>query len=181
MADSQEPQGGETQDTETQVSEAQIAVHWREEESYPPPSGFVAQANARDPAIFARFAEGRFPDCFTEYADLLSWDERWHTTLDTSNPPFWKWFTGGRLNASYNCVDRHAAASPGKTAIIFVPEPESDAHAEISYAELYRQVNEFAAVLRDSLGLRAGDRVTLHLPMVAELPVTMLACARLGV
>ena len=105
----------------------------------------------------------------------------WHTTLDTSNPPFWKWFTGGRLNASYNCVDRHAAATPGKTAIIFVPEPESDAHVAISYAELLRQVNEFAAVLRGSLGLRAGDRVTLHMPMVPELPVTMLACARLGV
>src|SRR5712691_2775352 len=176
MADSTEQEG-----PGTQVSEAQIAVHWREEERYPPPPGFVAQANARDPAIFARFAEDRFPDCFMEYADLLSWDERWHTVLDTSNPPFWKWFTGGRLNACYNCVDRHAEASPGKTAIIFVPEPESEAPVEISYAELFRQVNEFAAVLRGSLGLRAGDRVTLHLPMVPELAVTMLACARLGV
>jgi acetyl-CoA synthetase len=165
----------------TQVPEAQIAVHWREEERYPPPPGFVAQANASDPAIFGRFAEEHFPDCFTEYADLLTWDERWHTTLDTSNPPFWKWFTGGRLNASYNCVDRHAAAAPGKTAIIFVPEPESDAPVAISYAELLRQVNEFAAVLRGSLGLKAGDRVTLHMPMVPELAVTMLACARLGV
>jgi len=163
------------------VSEAQIAVHWREEERYPPPPGFVTQANASDPAIFGRFAEDRFPDCFREYADLLTWDERWHTTLDTSNPPFWKWFTGGRLNACYNCVDRHAAATPGKTAIIFVPEPESDAHVAISYAELLRQVNEFAAVLSGSLGLKAGDRVTLHMPMVPELPVTMLACARLGV
>ena len=72
-------------------------------------------------------------------------------------------------------------ASPDKTAIIFVPELESDGHVEISYAELYRQVNEFAAVLRDWLGLKAGDRVTLHMPMVPELAVTMLACARLGV
>ncbi len=181
MADSQKPQGAAAQDPEAHVSEAQIAVHWREEETYPPPPGFVAQANARDPAIFARFAEDRFPGCFTEYADLLSWDAPWQTILDTSNPPFWKWFTGGRLNASYNCVDRHAAASPGKTAIIFVPELETDPHAEISYAELYRQVNEFAAVLRGSLGLTAGDRVTLHMPMVPELAVTMLACARLGV
>ena len=78
-------------------------------------------------------------------------------------------------------MDRHAEASPDKTAIIFVPELESDEHVEISYAELHRQVNEFAAVLRDSLGLKAGDRVTLHMPMVPELPVTMLACARLGV
>jgi acetyl-CoA synthetase len=176
MADSTEQEG-----PGTQPSEAQIAVHWREEERYPPPPGFVTQANASDPAIFSRFAEDRFPDCFKEYADLLTWDEPWHTTLDTSDPPFWKWFVGGRLNASYNCVDRHASATPGKTAIIFVPEPESDAHVAISYAELLRQVNEFAAVLHGSLGLRAGDRVTLHMPMVPELPVTMLACARLGV
>ena len=175
MAESQE-----SQDSGAQVSEAQIAVHWREEEYYPPPPRFVEQANATDPAILERFAEDHFPGCFKEYADLLTWDEPWHTTLDTSNAPFWKWFVGGRLNASYNCVDRHAEASPDKTAIIFVPELESDAHVEISYSELHRQVNEFAAVLRDSLGLKAGDRVTLHMPMVPELPVTMLACARLG-
>ena len=82
------------------VSEAQIAVHWREEEYYYPPARFIAQANAADPAIFERFAEDRFPDCFKEYADLLTWDAYWHTTLDTSNPPFWKWFVGGRLNAA---------------------------------------------------------------------------------
>ena len=164
-----------------QVSEAQIAVHWREEELYPPPPKFVEQANANDPAIFDRFSEERFPDCFKDYADLLTWDEPWHTTLDTSNPPFWKWFVGGKLNASYNCVDRHAQASPDKAAIIFVPELESDDHVEISYSELHRRVNEFAALLRDSVGLKTGDRVTLHMPMVPELPITMLACARLGV
>src|SRR5579859_6663547 len=164
-----------------EVSEAQIAVHWREEEYYPPPPALVAQANARDPAIRERFAEDKFPECFREYADLLAWDQPWQTTLDTANAPFYKWFTGGRLNASYNCVDRHAAANPDKTAIIFVPELESDEPVHVSYAELHRQVNEFAALLRDFAGLKAGDRVTLHLPMVAELPVTMLACARLGV
>src|SRR6266516_3534961 len=170
-----------TERPEPQVSESQIAVHWREEEVYYPPEEFVAQANAADPAIFERFSEDNFPDCFKEYADLLSWDAPWETTLDTSNAPFWKWFVGGRLNASYNCVDRHAEANPDKTAIIFVPELESDDHVEISYSDLLRQVNEFAAVLRDSLGLKTGDRVTLHMPMVPELPVTMLACARLGV
>ena len=176
MAEGQQPQ-----DPAAQVSEAQIAVHWREEENYPPPPAFVAQANANDRAIFERFTDDKFPDCFKEYADLLDWDRPWHTTLDTSNAPFWKWFVGGRLNASYNCVDRHAAANPGKTAVIFVPEPESDQHVHISYAELLRQVNEFAALLRDFLGVTAGDRVTLHMPMVPELAVTMLACARLGV
>jgi acetyl-CoA synthetase len=167
--------------TESQVSEAQIAVHWREEEYIYPPESFVAQANAADPAIFDRFAEDRFPDCFTEYADLLSWDKKWDTVLDTSNPPYWKWFTGGRLNASYNCVDRHVAAYGNKAALIWVPEPESAEHVAVTYRDLYHQVNEFAALLRDYCGLKAGDRVTLHMPMVPELPVTMLACARLGV
>jgi acetyl-CoA synthetase len=163
------------------VSEAQIAVHWREEEYIQPPASFVAQANANDPAIRERFAEDKFPDCFKEYADLLTWDQTWHTTLDTSNAPFYKWFAGGRLNASYNCVDRHAAENPDKTAIIFVPELESEEPVHVSYGDLQRQVNEFAALLRDFAGLKAGDRVTLHMPMVAELAVTMLACARLGV
>ena len=75
---------------ETQVSEAQIAVHWREEEYYYPSAAFIAQANGADPAIFERFGEEHFPECFTEYADLLTWDTPWHTTLDTSKAPFWK-------------------------------------------------------------------------------------------
>jgi acetyl-CoA synthetase len=170
-----------TESSETQVSEAQIAVHWREEEYYPPPAAFVAQANASDPAILDRFAEDKFPDCFTEYADLLTWDKPWDTVLDTSNAPFWKWFTGGRLNACYNCVDRHAEADPDKTAVIWVPELEDDETLHISYGELLRRVSEFAALLRDFADLKTGDRVTLHMPMVPEAIVTMLACARLGV
>jgi acetyl-CoA synthetase len=156
-------------------------VHWREEEYYQPPPTFIAQANAADPAIFDRFAEDRFPECFREYADLLTWDRYWHTTLDASDPPFWKWFVGGRLNASYNCVDRHLATAPNKAAIIWVPEPETEAPKAVTYRELYCRVNEFAALLRDFCGVKAGDRVTFHLPMVVELPVAMLACARLGV
>jgi acetyl-CoA synthetase len=166
---------------EATVSEAQIAVHWREEEYYQPPARFVGQANASDPAIFDRFAEERFPECFKEYADLLTWDHYWHTTLDTSNPPFWKWFVGGRLNASYNCVDRHLEKDRNKAAIIWVPEPETEETQAITYQELHRRVNEFAALLRDFGGVSTGDRVTFHLPMVPDLPVSMLACARLGV
>ena len=171
-----------TENSETpEVSESQIAVHWREEEYYPPPEKFVAQANANDPAIFERFTEDKFPDCFTEYADLLTWDKPWDTVLDTSNAPFWKWFVGGKLNASYNCVDRHAAANPDKTAVIWVPELEDDETLHISYGDLLRRVNEFAALLSDFADLKTGDRVTLHMPMVPEAIVTMLACARLGV
>jgi acetyl-CoA synthetase len=177
--DVQGPAANEASES-SESSEATIAVHWREEGYIPPPPKFIGQANASDPAILDRFAEENFPECFREYADLLHWDEYWHTTLDTSDPPFWKWFAGGKLNASYNCVDRHLAKDRNKAALIWVPEPEDTGDTVITYQELYRRVNEFAAVLQD-LGVQAGDRVTLHMPMVPELPVTMLACARLGV
>jgi acetyl-CoA synthetase len=176
----EEVQGQAAEDSDSaESSEATIAVHWREEGLLLPPPKFIGQANASDPAILDRFAEENFPECFREYADLLDWDEYWHTTLDTSNAPFWRWFSGGRLNASYNCVDRHLAKHKNKAALIFVPEPEDEPHVAITYQELYRQVNEFAAVLQ-AAGVKAGDRITLHMPMVPELPVTMLACARLG-
>ena len=165
----------------SETTEAQIAVHWREEEYYYPSSKFVGQANLSDPDVLNRFSEEKFPECFREYADMLSWDQYWHTTLDTNDPPFWKWFVGGKLNASYNCVDRHLAKYKNKAALIFVPEPEGDAPVVVTYRELYVRVNEFAALLRDFCGLKSGDRVTIHMPMVPELPITMLACARLGV
>jgi acetyl-CoA synthetase len=164
----------------TEVSEAQIAVHWREEEYYDPPPRIVAEANANDPAIRERFAEEHFPDCFVEYAELLTWDRKWETVLDTSNPPFWKWWVGGKLNACVNCVDRHLEERADENALIWVPELEDDETKEITYAELHRRVNEFAALLQDSVGVKTGDRVTFHLPMVPELPIAMLACARIG-
>ncbi|HXW80212.1 MAG TPA: acetate--CoA ligase, partial [Acidimicrobiales bacterium] len=163
------------------LSEAEIAVHWREEEYFYPPARFIGQANASDPAIYERFAEEQFPECFREYAELLDWDQYWHTTLDTSDPPFWKWFVGGRLNACYNCVDRHVATMPNKAAFIWVPEAETEQTRTITYRDLYGQVNEFAAMLRGFCGLEPGDRVTFHMPMVPDLPVSMFACARLGV
>jgi len=163
------------------VTEAQIAVHWKEEDYFPPSAKFIGQANAADPGILERFSEEHFPECFKEYADLLTWDKYWHTTLDTSNAPFWKWFVGGRLNACYNCVDRHLAKNRNKAAFIWVPEPEEEEDRVITYQELYVQVNEFAALLRDFCGLKTGDRVTFHMPMLPELSVSMLACARLGI
>jgi acetyl-CoA synthetase len=164
----------------SEVTEAQIAVHWREEDYYPPPAALASQANANDPAIRERFGEERFPDCFTEYAELLTWDRKWDAVLDTSNAPFWKWWVGGRLNACVNCVDRHLETSADKPAFVWVPEPEEDEIEEVTYAELHRRINEFAALLQ-GLGVETGDRVTFHLPMLPDLPVSMLACARLGV
>src|SRR5258706_7729207 len=106
-----------------EVSEAEIAVHWQEENYVNPPERFVAQANLTDKTVFDRFSLDNVPDCFKEYANLLHWYRPWDITLDASNPPFWRWFVGGRINASYNCVDRHLAKYKNKTAIHFVPEP----------------------------------------------------------
>ncbi|MGA3073059.1 MAG: acetate--CoA ligase [Bryobacteraceae bacterium] len=163
------------------ATEAQIAVHWKEEEYFQPSPKFIGQANLTDPSVMERFSENNFPECYREYADMLSWDEYWKTTLDTSDPPFWKWFVGGKLNVSYNCVDRHLAKYKNKAALIFVGEPESQAPVAITYQELFVRVNEMAALLRDFAGVQAGDRVTIHMPMIPELPISMLACARLGV
>jgi acetyl-CoA synthetase len=165
----------------TETSEMEISVHWKEEEYYYPSAKFIAQANMTDETVFDRFSLDKVPNCFKEYADLLDWYEYWHTILDTSDAPCWKWFVGGKINASYNCIDRHLAKNRNKTAIHFVPELENEKTEHLTYQELFVRVNEFAALLRDFAGLKAGDRVTLHMPMTAELPITMLACARLGV
>jgi acetyl-CoA synthetase len=164
-----------------EAEEAEIASHWQEEEWIHPSEGFVAQANMADETVLERFGQDKFPESFREYGDLLDWDEPWHTTLDSSNPPFWNWFVGGKLNASYNCVDRHLEKNRNKAAFIFVPEDEGEVDQVITYQDLYVRVNEFAALLQDFCGLKAGDRVTLHMPMTPELPVVMLACARIGV
>jgi len=169
----------EAQET-LELSEAQIAVHWREEEYIYPPAPFIAQANMTDPQMYERFSLEHFPEYFKEYADLLSWYQYWHTTLETSDAPCWKWFVGGKINAAYNCVDRHLARYKNKAAIVYVPEPEDEPHVALTYQELYIRVNEMAVLLREFAGIKAGDRVTIHMPMVPELPVTMLACARLG-
>src|SRR5256884_8177902 len=138
----------------TEVSEAQIAVHWKEEEYYQPSEQFKAQANMRDPRIFEKFGLDRFPDCFKTYADMLTWFQPYHTVLDTSDAPFWKWFVGGKINAAYNCVDRHLAKYGSKAAFIFVPDPESEPDVGITYHELSSRSNEGAARLR-GMGLKA--------------------------
>jgi len=167
--------------TTLDLTEAQIAVHWKEEEYFYPPKEFVKQANLTDTAVDNRFSLQNFPECFNEYAELLTWSKKWDKTLDSSNPPFWKWFVGGKLNASYNCIDRHLPTHKGKAAFIFVPEPENEPTVILTYLELYKRVNEVAVMLRDFCGLKDGDRVTIHMPLVPELPITMLACARLGI
>ncbi len=167
-------------DHQDHYSETEIAVHWREELTVPPPAGFLRRANAGDPMLLERFAEAHFPECFEEYAELLTWERRWDQALDDSNPPFFRWWVGGRINACANCVDRHLESRGASNALIWVPEPEDEELQVITYSDLHRQVNAFASLLRNFAGVGVGDRVTLHMPMVPELPVAMLACARLG-
>ena len=179
MAQSKE--SGKPEGEQTELSEAEIAVHWKEESYYQPNPKFIGQANLTDPDQFEKISLEKFPEYYRAFGDLLSWDKYWTTTLDTSHAPFYRWFVGGMLNASYNCIDRNLAQYKNKAALIFVSEAESDPPVALTYQELYTRVNELAAYLRDFVGLKAGDRVTIHLPMTLELPITMLACARLGV
>ncbi|HET6618011.1 MAG TPA: acetate--CoA ligase, partial [Gemmatimonadota bacterium] len=155
---------------------ATIESRLSEERLFPPQPDFVAQANMADAAIYERFDEN-YPEAFAEYAELLDWDRKWDQVLDDSNPPFFHWFVGGKLNASYNCVDRHLEERGDQPAYLWVGEIGDE--RTLTYRELHRQVNEWAAMLR-GLGVRENDVVTIHLPMVPELPIAMLACARIG-
>jgi acetyl-CoA synthetase len=148
-----------------------------EERRFPPPPEFAAQANVRDPQIYEM--ANKDPERFwAERAkEQIEWFKPWERVLDW-NPPFAKWYVGAELNASYNCVDRHARGPRAtKPAIIWEGEP-GDTRV-ITYRELLDEVNLAAATLR-RLGVRKGDKVAIYLPMIPELPIVMLACARLG-
>ncbi|HEX3461355.1 MAG TPA: acetate--CoA ligase [Acidimicrobiales bacterium] len=143
---------------------------------FEPPPEFVAQANAK-PGIYAE-ADADPTAWWEEQADRLEWAQRWTEVLDWK-VPFAKWFVGGKLNASVNCVDRHVAAGNGdKVAFHWVGEPEGDTRT-ITYADLKDMVCQAANALTE-LGVVAGDRVCIYMPMVPEAVVAMLACARIG-
>ncbi|MGH9369504.1 MAG: acetate--CoA ligase, partial [Thermoanaerobaculia bacterium] len=148
----------------------------KENRAFPPPKAFARQANVRDPGVY-RKADRNFQKYWADFARQLQWYKPWKKVLDWK-PPKAKWFVGGKLNASVNCLDRHLdGPRRNKAALIWEGEPGDQ--RVLTYRELHRDVCKFANVLK-SLGIRKGDRVTLYLPMIPELPVAMLACARIG-
>jgi len=147
-----------------------------EDRAFPPSAQFAAQANATA-ALYDEAAADRV-EFWEKQARELHWETPWHTALDWSNAPFARWFDGGRLNVAVNCVDRHVAAGHGdQVAYHFEGEPGDT--RDITYAELCDEVCKAANAL-ESLGVKAGDRVAIYLPMIPEAAVAMLACARIG-
>jgi acetyl-CoA synthetase len=157
------------------MSEATSALH-EDSRSFAPSPEFTAQANAGDLSIYDKAAAD--PEAFwAGYAEQLDWFQKWTKVLDW-DAPHAKWFVDGKLNVSYNCVDRHAKGERAdKVAMIFEGEP-GDVR-KITYAELYDEVNRLANALK-SLGVTKGDRVSIYLPMIPELPISLLACTRIG-
>ncbi|MGQ3329371.1 acetate--CoA ligase [Halorubrum sp. FL23] len=147
-----------------------------DDEAVEPPTAFSDRAVASDPELYEAFAE-EGPSAWHRAADLLDWDRPYETVLDDSDPPFYEWFPDGRLNAAANCVDRHLDERRNQLAIRWFGKRGE--RRSYTYLDLHREVNALAAGLRD-LGVEEDDVVTLYLPMIPELPIAMLACARIG-
>jgi acetyl-CoA synthetase len=156
--------------------ESDIDALLHETRHFDPPREFAARALVRDESVYQEAA--RDPEAFwARFAEELDWVAPWHTVLEW-RPPHAKWFLGGRLNASVNCVDRHArTARRNKAAIVWEGEPGD--RRTLTYWDLYREVSQFANVLKAE-GVRRGDRVAIYLPLIPELAIAMLACARIG-
>ena len=152
----------------------------KETRSFAPPAEFAAAAHVRSlaeyEALYAR-AAADLPGFWAEQAKRLDWFSPWHTVLEW-NEPHCKWFVGATLNASYNCLDRHLHG-PRKNKAAFLWEGEPGDSRVLTYAMLHREVCKFANVLK-AQGIRKGDRVTIYMPLVPELAIAMLACARIG-
>jgi acetyl-CoA synthetase len=148
-----------------------------DQETFDPPPEFAAQALLRDPAIYEE-AEADPAGWWAKQAEDLDWFERWDTVLDDSEAPFYKWFTGGTLNVSHNCLDRHVEAGNGDR-VAFHWRGEEGEERDVTYADLLRDVQRLANALKDH-GVGKGDVVGIYLPMIPEVAVAMLACARIG-
>ncbi|XVQ86525.1 acetate--CoA ligase [Microbispora siamensis] len=163
----------ETPGQETQETLSNLLSETRR---FEPPADLASAANVTADA-YEEAAQDRLA-FWERAAERLTWAERWDTTLEWK-PPFAKWFIGGKLNVAYNCVDRHVEAGRGdKVAYYWEGEPEGDSRT-ITYADLQKEVAKAANALQE-LGVRKGDRVAVYMPMIPELPITLLACARIG-
>ncbi|HEX2703230.1 MAG TPA: acetate--CoA ligase [Solirubrobacteraceae bacterium] len=146
-------------------------------EFFPPSAEFRKRALLSDPKIYEE-AESDWQGWWVRQAEQLHWFKKWDTVLDDSNPPFYKWFVGGSLNVSYNCLDRHVEADRGdKVAFNWLGEDGSE--RKVTYSDLLADVERFANALKN-LGIKKGDVVGIYLPMIPEVAIAMLACARIG-
>ena len=169
MSDGAATEGGTTLEQELE--------RMLEIERFEPPQAFRENALLSDPAVYAEAA--RDPQAWwARQAEALDWFQPWDTVLDDANPPFYKWFLGGRLNASHNCLDRHVEAGRGER-VAYHWRGEEGEERDVTYADLHRDVQRLANALKD-LGIGAGDVVGIYLPMIPEVVVAMLACARIG-
>ncbi len=157
-------------------SSPEIEALFSERRDFPPPADFAAQSNAR-PDIYEQ-ADRDFEGFWAAEAERkLSWVQKWTTVLDWQLP-YAKWFVGGKLNVAYNCVDRHVENGLG-SKVAYYWEGEPGDTRTLTYADLQREVNKCANALLE-LGVRTGDRVGIYMPMIPELPIAMLACAKIG-
>ncbi len=159
------------------MSESTIEEFYVEDRTFPPDPNFVQKALLNDSSHHEEALSDYEAFWAKQARDLVSWDEDFHTTLEWELP-FAKWFVGGRLNISYNCLDRHVEAGYGNR-IAYFWEGEPGDTRKITYQDLLLEVSKFANALKE-IGLKKGDRVAIYMPMIPELPVAMLACARIG-
>jgi acetyl-CoA synthetase len=146
-------------------------------ESFPPPPEFAERALLRDESIYAK-AEADPEGWWASQAEHLTWAQRWDEVLDWSGAPFARWFVGGKINASYNCLDRHVEVGNG-ARVAYHWRGEEGEERDVTYAELLADVQRLANALK-GLGVKPGDVVGIYLPMIPQVAVAMLACARIG-
>lgn len=157
------------------MSEETIEVLLEGEKTFPPPEKVKEKAWISDESIYET-ADNDYKGFWASFAEELHWFKKWDTVLEW-DPPWAKWFINGKLNVSYNCLDRHIPSRKDKVALIWEGEPGDE--QTFTYGELHQTVCAFANVLK-GLGVKRGDRVALYMPMVPELPIAMLACTRIG-
>src|SRR3954463_10491558 len=162
--------------TEEQTLEQRLEA-LLDQERFDPPGEFCKNAVITDWSIFEK-ADQDYEGFWAEQAEALHWEQKWDTVLDESKKPFYKWFVGGKLNVAYNCVDRHVEDGNGDRVAFHWRGAEGE-ERDITYADLHRDVQRFANALKDQ-GIQKGDVVGIFLPMIPEVVVAMLACARIG-